>query len=103
MAADNSPGKKPGLAIMIGVGKADPGKGSQPNDSSAPPSKGTPPPFMAKKAGNSKSSKPSGKPSPKDKTDAIARRLSALNNKGPSGPSPTNNDAGNASGGLPGF
>lgn len=102
--AGNPLGKKPGLEIMIGVGgKPKPKQGSpaeEKGESKAEAAreiasgKGTP---SDKKKVAKKSPV---KPGPQDKMGAIARRLAALNG---GGPSPTNNDAGNASGGLPGM
>ncbi len=86
-------GKKPGLMIEIGVGKPKPGDDVPPasGGGKAPAKKGNP---FAKSSGK--------KPGAADKANAIAKRLAALNNKGPI-PPPNNDNAGNASGGFPGM
>jgi hypothetical protein len=91
--------KKPVVEIAIGVGK--PKEGSAAEEAGESPAEED----KEKAAGKGDASdkkkpkrKSNAKPGPDDMKGAIAKRLAAL-----SGPSPTNDNAGNASGGYPGM
>lgn len=94
--ANPPPGKKPGIEIMIGVGKTKGPVGDAMQkdgaDKGGPEKKKSPPP-----------KKSSAKPNANDRNNAIAKRLAALSGPPGGGPSPTNNFAGNAMGGAPGM
>lgn len=89
------------------------GKGSKgkpkPKEGSAAEEKGESPAEEAKEVakgkGDSKKMPPkrkgNSKPGPEDMKNAIAKRLASL--QGPGGPSPVNDNSGNASGGFPGM
>jgi outer membrane biosynthesis protein TonB len=99
-------GKKPGIAIMIGIGK--PKEGSKAEEDSESPAE-----EAAEQKKNPKLKKKVAKLTSKDKQSAVERRLTkkfgpgspSMKSQAGSGPNQasTMNNSGNASGGWPGM